>query len=487
MAAALDARKRVPLAPIEQARPQVYRDPSTSLVTASTSAVSSQQPRLRRLAAASALTSLASKSTSRPTKAVRSSSASSDAQLKHAYTSASDTERPAPLATRKRRANSVDTTAQQGRNVRARVESHERVVDQPTRYRTRLVAERQYEYFEPAADQEVKSYRRALGQKYEYRETVTDRDVDHHRRVASQKSELDAYSTTSVESRDSQTTVVDDALHGRRVARPSRAFASLHAARALSPFEDAPQAEEDATRAEDAAKSKENRDWDDLDADDEDDPMMVAEYIEDIIEYLREVEPRSMPDTAYMGKQMDLTWDMRRVLVNWIIQIHYQFRMLPETLFLAVNLIDRFLSKRHVSVAKLQLVGLTGLLIASKYEETTTPHIKDFRYLAGNCYTIEEILNAEFFMLCVLEFDMSYPNPMTFLRRVSKAEQYNIQSRTVAKYLMEVCLVDHRLMAFPPSHIAAAGICLARRMLHSGEWDANLRHFSGFEEAELQP
>ncbi|KAI8325977.1 hypothetical protein GQ54DRAFT_268732, partial [Martensiomyces pterosporus] len=214
---------------------------------------------------------------------------------------------------------------------------------------------------------------------------------------------------------------------------------------------------------------------------------MVAEYIGDIIGYLRKLEQKTMPDVAYMAKQVELSWEMRRVLVNWLVQIHYQLRMLPETLFLAVNLVDRFLSKRQVSVSKLQLVGLSGLLVACKYEEMTTPHIQDFAYLAGNCYSVEEIMNAEVFMLRVLDFDMSYPSPLTFLRRVSKAEQYNMQTRTVAKYLMEICLVDHRLMPFSSSAIAAAGICLARRMLKAGPWDGNLRHYSGYTEEELQP
>ncbi|KAJ1934915.1 G2/mitotic-specific cyclin, partial [Linderina pennispora] len=238
---------------------------------------------------------------------------------------------------------------------------------------------------------------------------------------------------------------------------------------------------------EEAPTAKEKHDWDDLDADDADDPMMVSEYIEDIIEYLRDAEPKYLPCTEYMSKQRALTWDMRRILVDWIIQIHYKFRMQPETLFLAINIVDRFLSKRHVAMSRLQLAGLTGLLIASKYEETTTPHIDDFIFLAGNCYTTKDVMAAEVYMLTALGFDMAYPNPMTFLRRVSKAEQYNIQTRTIAKYLLEVGLIDYRLMVFPPSHVAAAGICLARRMLRSGKWDANLRHYSGFTEEELQP
>ncbi|KAI9505123.1 cyclin-like protein [Coemansia spiralis] len=214
---------------------------------------------------------------------------------------------------------------------------------------------------------------------------------------------------------------------------------------------------------------------------------MVSEYITEIVEYMVVREKETMPDDLYMEKQDDLTWEMRHVLVNWLVQIHYQMRMLPETLFLAVNLVDRFLSRRQVSVAKLQLVGLTGLLIASKYEETTTPHIQDFAYLAGNIYKEDEIMNAEVFMLRVLDFDLSYPSPLTFLRRVSKAEQYNMQTRTVAKYLMEICLINHRMMEFPPSLIAAAGICLARRMLKAGEWDGNLRHYSGYTKQELEP
>ncbi|KAJ2473275.1 G2/mitotic-specific cyclin [Coemansia sp. RSA 2322] len=285
---------------------------------------------------------------------------------------------------------------------------------------------------------------------------------------------------------DSQATVVEYAeaeVKERRIANPSRAFSALRTLAGQA-------AQAPATAAAPkppVAKAEPVCDWDDIDAEDSDDPLMVSEYIGDIIEYLREREQTTMPNPAYMGKQKELTWEMRRVLVNWIVQIHYQLRMLPETLFLAVNIVDRFLSKRQVAVGKFQLVGLTALMLACKYEETTTPHIEDFVYLAGNSYSVKEILNTEVFMLSVLDFDMSYPNPMTFLRRVSKAEEYNMQTRTVAKYLMEICLVDHRLMQYSPSHIAAASIFLGRRILESGPWNANLRHYSGYTEAELGP
>lgn len=88
-------------------------------------------------------------------------------------------------------------------------------------------------------------------------------------------------------------------------------------------------------------------------------------------------------------------------------------------------------------------------------------------------------------VLQVLDFNLSSPNPMNFLRRVSKADQYDIQVRTLAKYFLEVSLVDHRFLIYPPSLVAAAGMYLARNILDRGEWDANLIHYSGYTEGQL--
>lgn len=161
---------------------------------------------------------------------------------------------------------------------------------------------------------------------------------------------------------------------------------------------------------------------------------------------------------------------MRGILVDWLVEVHCKFRLMPETLFLAVNIIDRFLSLRVVSLVKLQLVGITAMFIAAKYEEVMAPSIHNFIYMADGGYTDEEILKAERYILQVLEFRLSYPNPLNFLRRNSKADTYDIQARTVAKYLMEIPLVDHRFLACPPSHIAAAALYLARQMLNRGVW-----------------
>lgn len=225
--------------------------------------------------------------------------------------------------------------------------------------------------------------------------------------------------------------------------------------------------------------------WEDLDKDDADDPLMVAEYVEEIFVYMRKIELQCMPNGNYMSLQRDLNWHLRGVLADWLIETHAKFRLLPETLFLALNIVDRFLSLRTISLSKLQLVGVTALFIAAKYEEVLCPSIQNFLYVADGGYTDEEILRAERYMLKVLNFDLSYASPMNFLRRISKADNYDIQTRTVAKYFMEISLVDHRLLDHPPSLIAAAAVWLAREVLERGEWTPTLVHYSTYAEPEL--
>ncbi|ORY62297.1 G2/mitotic-specific cyclin-B [Pseudomassariella vexata] len=224
-----------------------------------------------------------------------------------------------------------------------------------------------------------------------------------------------------------------------------------------------------------------------LDDEDLDDPLMAAEYATEIFEYLRDLECKSIPNPDYMSHQDDLEWKTRGILIDWLIEVHTRFHLLPETLFLAINIIDRFLSEKVVQLDRLQLVGITAMFIASKYEEVLSPHVTNFVHVADDGFTEAEILSAERFILGTLNYDLSYPNPMNFLRRISKADNYDIQSRTIGKYLMEISLLDYRFMAYRPSHVAAAAMYLSRLILDRGEWDETLSYYAGYDEQEIEP
>ena len=103
-----------------------------------------------------------------------------------------------------------------------------------------------------------------------------------------------------------------------------------------------------------------------------------------------------------MDFQDDLKWEMRAVLIDWVVQVHARFNLFSETLYLTVNYIDRFLSKRRVSLSRFQLVGAVALFIAAKYEEINCPTVQEIAYMADNAYSIDEFLKAERFMIDVL-------------------------------------------------------------------------------------
>ncbi|CUS23586.1 LAQU0S10e03818g1_1 [Lachancea quebecensis] len=227
--------------------------------------------------------------------------------------------------------------------------------------------------------------------------------------------------------------------------------------------------------------------WEDLDAEDINDPFMVSEYVNDIFEYLHKLEIMTLPNRHDLYKHSNIRQN-RDILVNWMVKIHNKFGLLPETLYLSLNIMDRFLCRELVQLEKLQLVGTACLFIASKYEEVYSPSVKHFAYETDGACDEDEIREGEKFILKTLEFNLNYPNPMNFLRRISKADDYDIQSRTLAKYLLEISVVDFRFIGVLPSLCAATAMFLSRKMLGKGKWDGNLIHYSGgYTREELAP
>ncbi|KAG6857038.1 hypothetical protein H0H87_010392 [Tephrocybe sp. NHM501043] len=235
------------------------------------------------------------------------------------------------------------------------------------------------------------------------------------------------------------------------------------------------------------APNEEVKGWDDLDAGDWDDPAMVSEYVAEVCVYLKQIELQTRPNPDYMASHPELDWEKRGILVDWVLQVHARFNLLQETLFLFTNILDRFLSARPISLSKLQLVGITAFFIAAKYEETYAPSVAEIAYLADGQYTVEEILKAERYILKTLDYDLKYPGPMGWLRRGSKADNCDIQARTVGKYLIEIGCLEWRLVGTVPSLLAAAAMWLARLVLGREVWTPNMEHYMTYSEAELLP
>jgi cyclin B len=152
---------------------------------------------------------------------------------------------------------------------------------------------------------------------------------------------------------------------------------------------------------------------------------------------------------------------MRAILIDWLIEVHLKFKLLPETLFLTINLIDRYLEKNIIPRTKLQLVGVTSMLISSKYEEIYAPEVRDFVYITDKAYTKEEILAMEQAILATLDFNVTSPSSYRFLERFSKIVKADDPLFNLARYLIELPLIEYRMLKYSPSNLAASALFLA--------------------------
>ncbi|KNE99139.1 hypothetical protein PSTG_07618 [Puccinia striiformis f. sp. tritici PST-78] len=114
--------------------------------------------------------------------------------------------------------------------------------------------------------------------------------------------------------------------------------------------------------------------------------LFELEYQDEVVEYMHEMDAQTRPVVETIDLQPELQWYMRPYLIDFLIEIHLQYRLRPETLYLAVNVIDRYVSKRVVFKKHYQLVGCAALWIAAKYEDAKerVPSVQELVPSAGN-------------------------------------------------------------------------------------------------------
>ncbi|XP_057818207.2 putative cyclin-B3-1 isoform X1 [Cryptomeria japonica] len=224
-----------------------------------------------------------------------------------------------------------------------------------------------------------------------------------------------------------------------------------------------------------------------IDESDNENQLAVADYVNDIYNFYWDVEARKCPSSSYMSSQLDINPKMRAILVDWLIDVHLKFELMPETLFLMTNILDRFLSIHVITRKDFQLVGLTALLIASKYEEIWPPKVEDLLEISKNSYTHDQMLSMEKLMLNKLRFNLTVPTPYVFLKRFLKAAQADEELENLSFYLIELCLVEYESLQWKPSMLAASVTCIAQHVLkREPPWTRLLQKHAHYIESELK-
>ena len=216
-------------------------------------------------------------------------------------------------------------------------------------------------------------------------------------------------------------------------------------------------------------------------------PLLVSEYVQDIYRHLWHLETQNKVPKGFLQGQKVSPW-MRATIIDWVIQLQVGFTLLPETLYLTVAIVDRYLaSESEIPCDQLQLLAVTAMFIASKYEEIKAPEVSAFAYITDYAFTIKDIIRMELKVLNTLNGYISFPLPLQFLRRNSKVGAVGQASHTLAKYLLELCLTEYSISHVRPSLQAAAALCLSLKLLGGQKWTSNLAYYSGYTETEILP
>lgn len=217
----------------------------------------------------------------------------------------------------------------------------------------------------------------------------------------------------------------------------------------------------------------------DYDAECANDPFSVSEYAMDIFEYLKSREAMFKIDD-YMDKQIDLTRFMRSLLVDWMVEVQENFELNHETLYLGVKIVDTYLSKVTVSKQTLQLVGAAAMFIASKYDERVPPLVEDLTYICDGAYTHDQLIAMEASILRVIGFDLSMPLSYRFLRRYARCAKIAMPQLTLARYILELSLLEYGMVTASDSKLAAGALLLSLKMQNLGGWTPTLEYYSGY-------
>jgi len=193
--------------------------------------------------------------------------------------------------------------------------------------------------------------------------------------------------------------------------------------------------------------------------------LLEEEYRDDIRYYMHDMERYTMSSMQSMDQQPEIRWHMRPCLVDFLVEIHFTFRLRPETLYLTLNIIDRYVSRRIVYIKHYQLVGCAALWIAAKFEDAKerVPTVQDLVQICRETYEESAFIQMEGHVLSTIQWTLGHPTAEAWLRLMCCGpciEEPKVQH--VARFLMEITLFYREFIKYPPSSIALGALTLAR-------------------------
>lgn len=209
----------------------------------------------------------------------------------------------------------------------------------------------------------------------------------------------------------------------------------------------------------------------------------AEEYQQDMLDHMLRMDGETMPDVDSIDIQTEIQWFMRPYLLDFLVEAHSAFQLLPETLFLTVNLLDRYCSRRVVYKRHYQLVGCAALLIASKYgdKKEKVPTIKELKSMCCSLYDDDMFLQMEWHVLSTLNWTIGHPTVDSFMKMATKDSPADYELEHLTLYILEIALYHRDFVSRRSNKLALSSLALARHLLNREpaqplEWAATFDH-----------
>jgi len=205
---------------------------------------------------------------------------------------------------------------------------------------------------------------------------------------------------------------------------------------------------------------------------------LTSDFLPDIFQYCLMHQTINRPNNYLTRHHQAITDEMRAILVDWLIEVSFsqnfetikrspvKLRALsPNTLPMAVNYIDRFLSSFYICKTKFQLIGITALFVAVKMNHEHLPTVEDLCELTDCTYDEFELQRTERILLNSLDFKLLPIIPTYFYQyflSISGGSE-DSYSPLFCQFLTELCLLDYNIsIDFLPSEVALSIVLLLR-------------------------
>lgn len=195
-------------------------------------------------------------------------------------------------------------------------------------------------------------------------------------------------------------------------------------------------------------------------------PQHVPEYLNDIFsDLLCNMKVNKPEPGSFSHMQKEISYKHRNILIDWLLEVHVQFKLREETMFLTVNLIDRILALQPVKKTELQLVGTTCLLIASKYEEIYAPEIRDLEYITEKSCKYEDFISKEMEILTKLDFDILTVYSYSLLQRIHHISLLPDEVFHLALFILECMFFEEEFLKYDDFTKALSALYFAKKWM----------------------